>query len=67
MISHQERILEIADRIVVIAEGKVRTAGSREEVLPQLLGGEKCGRCPIDRPAAQEEGLTAGKEEPAHE
>ena len=67
VISHQERILEIADRIVVIAEGKVRTAGSREEVLPQLLGGEKCGRCPIDRPAAQEEGLTAGKEEPAHE
>lgn len=67
VISHQERILEIADRIVVIAEGKVRTAGSREEVLPQLLGGEKRGRCPIDSPAAKEEGLTAGKEEAAHE
>ena len=38
IISHQERILNIADRIIVIADGEVSTAGSREEVLPQLLG-----------------------------
>lgn len=38
IISHQERILNIADRIIVIADGEVRTAGSREEVLPKLLG-----------------------------
>lgn len=32
IISHQERILNIADRIIVIADGEVSTAGSREEV-----------------------------------
>ena len=38
IISHQERILNIADRIIVIADGEESTAGSREEVLPKLLG-----------------------------
>lgn len=38
IISHQERILNIADRIIVIADGEVSIAGSREEVLPKLLG-----------------------------
>ncbi|MBR4288668.1 MAG: ATP-binding cassette domain-containing protein [Clostridia bacterium] len=38
IISHQERILNIADRIVVIADGKVSNSGTREEILPQLLG-----------------------------
>ena len=47
VISHQERLLEIADEIVVIADGQVRLSGSREEILPQLLTGEKQGLCPI--------------------
>ena len=38
IISHQERILYIADRSIVFADGDVSTAGSREEVLPKLLG-----------------------------
>ena len=38
IISHQERILEIADQIVVVAEGSIAKTGSREEILPQLLG-----------------------------
>lgn len=38
IISHQERILNIADRIIVIADGEVSAAGNREEVLPKLLG-----------------------------
>lgn len=46
IISHQERILEIADEIVVIANGKVRTRGSKEEVLPALLADEKAMQCP---------------------
>lgn len=46
VISHQERILEIADRVVVIAGGKVRTAGDREIILPRLLAEEKASRCP---------------------
>ena len=38
IISHQERILNIADRIIVLADGQVRRDGGREEPLPQLLG-----------------------------
>ncbi|MBR5371374.1 MAG: ATP-binding cassette domain-containing protein [Oscillospiraceae bacterium] len=38
VISHQERILNIADRIVVLADGKVVKQGSREEILPTLIG-----------------------------
>lgn len=40
IISHQERILNIADRIVVLSEGKVDRDGSREEILPYILKGE---------------------------
>lgn len=38
IISHQERIMQLADEIIVIADGRVRSSGSREELLPQLLG-----------------------------
>ncbi len=36
IISHQERILRIADRIVVIADGKVSKIGTPEEIVPGL-------------------------------
>ncbi len=42
IISHQERILNIADRIIVIANGKVQKNGSREEILPGLLASRAC-------------------------
>lgn len=42
IISHQERILSIADRIIVLANGEVVNDGSREEVLPSLLTGGTC-------------------------
>ena len=38
IISHQERILEIADEIVVISGGSVLKHGTREEILPEILG-----------------------------
>ena len=38
IISHQERILNIADEIVVIADGKIKTKGKKDQVLPTLLG-----------------------------
>nr|MCR5354751.1 ATP-binding cassette domain-containing protein [Lachnospiraceae bacterium] len=38
VISHQERILNIADEIVVIENGKVKKHGTRDEILPELLG-----------------------------
>ena len=37
IISHQERILNIADRVIVIADGQIRADGSRESILPELL------------------------------
>lgn len=39
IISHQERILNIADEIVVLANGNVQARGRREEILPELLKG----------------------------
>ncbi len=42
IISHQERILNIADRIVVIADGRVETQGKKEDVLPKLLAAKTC-------------------------
>ena len=39
IISHQERILNIADRIIVLADGKIVNDGPRKDVLPTLLGG----------------------------
>lgn len=37
IISHQERILNIADEIVLIADGKIKKHGKKDEVLPELL------------------------------
>lgn len=39
IISHQERILNIADEIVVIAGGSVQACGRKEDILPELLQG----------------------------
>ena len=38
IISHQERILNIADRIILLADGQIKKTGSKEEVMPELLG-----------------------------
>ena len=38
IISHQERILNIADKVIVISDGEVTRQGSREEILPALMG-----------------------------
>ncbi len=43
IISHQERILNIADKIVVIAGGELENVGTKEEILPGLL--HKAGSC----------------------
>ena len=40
IISHQERILEIADEIIVLADGRISRQGKRSEVLPDLIGTE---------------------------
>ena len=38
IISHQERILNIADEIVLVTNGRIDKHGSREEMLPQIFG-----------------------------
>ena len=57
IISHQERILNIADEIIVIKGGGVERHGSRDEVYPHLMRGEVAEVC---------EGpyVPAGKEDP---
>ena len=52
IISHQERLLSIADEILVIAGGMVRDFGPRERVLPALLADEKAVRCPLGKEMA---------------
>ena len=43
IISHHERILNIADQIVLLADGRIEKVGTREEIMPFLLGtGQPC-------------------------
>lgn len=44
IISHQERILEIADKIVVIANGEITANGPKEDILPELLSNSETCR-----------------------
>ena len=45
IISHQERILNIADKIIVIANGKVDKIGTRDEILPEMM--DSSGICRV--------------------
>ncbi len=46
IISHQERILQIADEIAVVADGKIKSSGSTNTMMDKLLGGsEKTAKC----------------------
>ena len=38
IISHQERILQIADEIIVLADGRITRRGKPDEILPELIG-----------------------------
>lgn len=48
IISHQERIMEIADYVAVVTDGKISSFGAREEILPDLLSGNKHCSCPMN-------------------
>ena len=43
IISHQERILNIADRIIVVSGGSIKETGKKEDILPSLLGKADAG------------------------
>lgn len=49
IISHQERILEIADEIIVIADGSIRISGTSAEIYPNLFQNEKGTVCPLTK------------------
>lgn len=49
IISHQERILNVADRIIVVAGGEVQSSGTHEEIMPELMRrADGCG-CSLKR------------------
>lgn len=47
IISHQERIMEIADYVAVVTDGKINTFGPKEEILPTILSGNRQCSCPM--------------------
>ena len=50
IISHQERILDIADVIIVLADGRISAKGTKDQVLPELLK-DDCRYCVAGRRA----------------
>ena len=49
IISHQERILNIADVVLVVADGRIVRQGERDKVLPELLNSSDMGGCRFDQ------------------
>lgn len=47
IISHQERILNIADEVILLNNGKIQKQGKKEEVLDAILKTEKTGCCKL--------------------
>ena len=48
IISHQERILNIADEVILIKQGKVEKRGSKEELLGQVTEKPLCCKLGVD-------------------
>ena len=50
IISHQERIIRLADEIILIADGKLSARGSVEEIFPKILADTVygCNRLEVD-------------------
>ena len=43
IISHQERIINLADEIIMVADGKVTQHGTKDEIFPQILANTTAG------------------------
>ncbi len=53
IISHQERIIQLADEIVLLRDGTVAETGSPEELMPKLgFAAKGIGGCPLSTPTA---------------
>lgn len=46
VISHQERIISLADEVVVVGDGSIRHRGAAADILPRILG-DTLGSCPV--------------------
>ena len=46
IISHQERIISLADEVIVVGDGELRHRGTPKEILPQILSDTLSG-CPV--------------------
>ena len=51
IISHQERIISLADEVIVVGDGRLRHRGVPAEILPQILA-DTLGVCPVLRKEA---------------
>ena len=47
IISHQERIISMADEVVLIADGKITGVGTPKEILPEILGTSLKSTCSV--------------------
>ena len=45
LISHQERIIQMADRIMVIEDGRIKAIGTKDEIYPSLMGSSARHSC----------------------
>ena len=43
IISHQEKILNIADEVILLVEGRIADSGEKDKILPELLALNSCG------------------------
>ena len=55
IISHQERIIDLADELMIISDGKIESMGTKEEILPLLQGGMKNCLCQMKEVALTDE------------
>ena len=46
IISHQERIISLADEVIVVGDGSIRHRGPAADILPQILA-DTLGTCPV--------------------
>ena len=46
IISHQERIISLADEVIVVGDGQLRHRGAAADILPQILA-DTLGGCPV--------------------
>jgi Fe-S cluster assembly ATP-binding protein len=42
LISHQERIINLADEIILVADGTIKVKGKKDEIWPQIMKDAAC-------------------------